>query len=439
MIALGDRIAEIRLFWPRSKGMVPGNLLSRVPKGGALVAPLFTSWGSAVLVIPHGCCRLGPENVVNLPGFALSDLHRLLDEWRKAYPSRSERAAATDAWNWRGWKDTIDAMGEKLWESLMGDVHESLVQLSLDREQDKAPPPVVIMPQAGIGLLPLHAAWRKDRATGKKFFFQDDFTVSYAFGGRALGVSQRRSCDRRARACTVRAVADPATENAPTLRFPGNEATEIARFFGPGASRILCGRDATAANVRDAIRDGTYVHFACHAEYNWNDPMRSRLLLAGKDSLCLAEIIRDAGGLSQAPLVSLSACETGLTDIDWAPDEYIGMPAGFLQAGASAVISSLWPVNDRSTALLMTHFYWCHLKCGMEPAQALWKAQAWLRTTRARCIREAVEDNVRAPVACSVDGERSLLELDRGDETAGEGATPYSHSYHWAGWTLTGC
>jgi len=95
--------------------------------------------------------------------------------------------------------------------------------------------------------------------------------------------------------------------------------------------------------------------------------------------LKLSDIINGAIDLETSQLVTLSACETGIVDIRLSPDEYIGLPAGFMQAGAPAVVSSLWRVDDRSTALLMERFYQNHLKEGMSLPAALREAQLWLR------------------------------------------------------------
>ncbi len=50
------------------------------------------------------------------------------------------------------------------------------------------------------------------------------------------------------------------------------------------------------------------------------------------------------------------------------PDEVIGLPAGFLMAGAPGVVGSLWPVNDISTAPLMERFYYFYCPKGRPPA-----------------------------------------------------------------------
>src|SRR6185295_12330838 len=68
------------------------------------------------------------------------------------------------------------------------------------------------------------------------------------------------------------------------------------------------------------------------------------------------------GRLASCRLVVLSACRTsvGPTRRDDAPQ---ALPFGFLYAGASSVISSLWAVDDASTRELMTEFY-RHLLAG---------------------------------------------------------------------------
>ena len=58
--------------------------------------------------------------------------------------------------------------------------------------------------------------------------------------------------------------------------------------------------------------------------------------------------------LEVARLVILSACETGIGfDPNRQGEEYLGLPAGFIVAGAMSVIGSLWSVPDLATALLM--------------------------------------------------------------------------------------
>jgi CHAT domain-containing protein len=75
-----------------------------------------------------------------------------------------------------------------------------------------------------------------------------------------------------------------------------------------------------------------------------------------------------------ADLVVLSACETGLGK-EISGEGLIGLTRGFMYAGASRVVASLWNVSDIATAHLMAEFYRSMEKDGLPPAAALRAAQ----------------------------------------------------------------
>ncbi len=119
-----------------------------------------------------------------------------------------------------------------------------------------------------------------------------------------------------------------------------------------------------------------------------NPMIRSGLILAGaqqvwatgkapenrEDGILTAYEISQIN-LSNTELVVLSACETGLGDIEGNEGVY-GLQRAFKIAGAKYLIMSLWKVNDLSTREFMTEFYRQWLDKGMTIPAAFRTAQA---------------------------------------------------------------
>jgi CHAT domain-containing protein len=123
------------------------------------------------------------------------------------------------------------------------------------------------------------------------------------------------------------------------------EARHVAARF---QTEPLIGKRATKVAVRSALATKDLVHLACHSFHHAWSPMQSGMLYAGRRVLTAEEII---GAGLQADLVVLSACESGLQT------EEQGLPTVFLEAGASAVLASLWFVDDEATGEFLLDFY----------------------------------------------------------------------------------
>jgi CHAT domain-containing protein/tetratricopeptide (TPR) repeat protein len=158
----------------------------------------------------------------------------------------------------------------------------------------------------------------------------------------------------------------------PDARTPRirDEIAAVAQRF-PEATTAL-DEAGTLALLREQAGAADILHLACHGHFRPDNPLFSSLQLA--DGWLT---VRDAAALDlRCGLVTLSACETGISQV--APgDELIGLARGFFAAGASALVVSLWTVDDASTAQLMAEFY-AHVAGGVGLAAALRRAQCSL-------------------------------------------------------------
>jgi hypothetical protein len=154
-----------------------------------------------------------------------------------------------------------------------------------------------------------------------------------------------------------------------------------ASGLAPPGFEARLGADATEASFRSDALDAALVHLACHAAAR-EPASQSALYLApsaNHDGLLLPHEIAD-GQLANA-LVFLSACQTGLGRPT--ADGVIGLGRAFLEAGALAVILSLWRVADAAAVDLAGHFYRAALGIDRPAADAATALQIAMLATRA--------------------------------------------------------
>ncbi len=175
----------------------------------------------------------------------------------------------------------------------------------------------------------------------------------------------------------------------PRLPFTRREATQLLALTPKNASFSAMDFQANRMTALDpALSQYRYVHFATHGLLDSERPGLSSLVLSMVDAQGKAQdgFLRanDIYNLKlPAELVVLSACQTGLGK-DVKGEGLVGLTRGFMYAGAARVVVSLWSVNDRATADLMTKFYEKMLKQGERPVAALraaqvemWKQRQW--------------------------------------------------------------
>jgi CHAT domain-containing protein len=166
------------------------------------------------------------------------------------------------------------------------------------------------------------------------------------------------------------------------LTFAGLELENLRKVVGD--SFVAADFDATRDRLQATdLSEFAILHFATHGFLDPKSPEKSGLMLSTVDREGGAREgfvgLRDVYNL-RAPveLVVLSACRTALGK-DVRGEGMIGLTRGFLYAGASSVVSSLWKVDDEATSELMRRFYDNMLRRGMTPAAALRAAQNSIR------------------------------------------------------------
>jgi len=311
-------------------------------------------------------------------------------------------------------------------EAMMAPIADVL--RTLDVEQ------VMLIPIGLLAALPLHAA--PYPAGGRRLALLDEWPVAFVPNVRSLDAAQQEQRRRAARPQLV-GVGNPQPGPRP-LRAAEPELEWISQHFDPQARQTLCGEAATRSELLRGIGAATHLHFACHGRFEPAEPLASRLELSGHDALTLGDVLLGEASLSRARLVVLSACESAASDMRDLPDELVGLPAGFLQAGVPGVVGTLWPVDDLSTALLMHCFYALHLGTeAMAPVQALGQAQRWLREVTAKELVDFFRAHRRRP-SFSLTFRRFEAAAAARFLPLPDADRPFAHPYYWAPFVMVG-
>ncbi|KAG1747616.1 TPR-like protein [Suillus lakei] len=103
--------------------------------------------------------------------------------------------------------------------------------------------------------------------------------------------------------------------------------------------------DATKLRALRALRENTWLHFACHGTQDHQEPFKSAFLMRDQPLSLLDITPMD---LSRHDFAFLSACDTAVGDFS-SPDEVIHL--------AACVVGTLWKVNDATVQRLVEVFY----------------------------------------------------------------------------------
>lgn len=245
--------------------------------------------------------------------------------------------------------------------------------------------------------------------------FQTDRPKLAAASGIAMGTSKQLDPD------------------LPQLTYVPNELDEVIKdpqvsgSHGPLPGKILLDDKFTERAMKRSLRSQTVVHIASHFVLTPGNDSLSYLLLGGKDHgsggfhLSLFDFKQDHDfRLDGTELVTLSACGTGAENKRDDGVVMEGMSEAVLDKKAKAVISTLWSVNDESTAAIMSRFY------------ELWIGPGG-KVTKAGALRKAELEMIEGRISSQ------SPESNRGLQVEGAVNKPrFSDPYYWAPFVLVG-
>jgi len=284
---------------------------------------------------------------------------------------------------------------------------------------------LILIPHRDLHRFPLHA------------LFDESFTIAYLPSAQVGLNIQNQNMMGEWHTKPLLNVDDPAIDGIEQMPYAQLESAIVRQLF-PNSTSIVQNQ-ATKLSVIENLNNNYLVfHFTGHGEYNSDQPENSRLGLANDDYLTAKEISHL--NLESYDLVTIAACETALTGNQTITTEYVGLVSAFLRAKVTCVLSSLWTVEEISTAWIIIRFYQ-FIHEGIAPAKALNQAQKWLRT---------VTNADLATWLCTLSTLPSLDPLikqdleQQADRIFEEYSTlelltsPYANPYYWAAFTLTG-
>ena len=186
------------------------------------------------------------------------------------------------------------------------------------------------------------------------------------------------------------------------------------------------GSDLTKETVQNALSDCAHVLYFGHVHYNPKSPIRSALLLnepaykdqslekPGSEGLAVRDLFKIQ--LHKPALATIIGCGSGKALISDS-DDILGIPSALMFAGASAIVSTLWPIDPDDGADFATAFY-----------HAIHKQQTSWKTGEKSVNQESGLKNC-VNLACAMHEAVKILR-QRGEKK--------NAVYHWAAFYLTG-
>jgi CHAT domain-containing protein len=219
---------------------------------------------------------------------------------------------------------------------------------------------------------------------------------------------------------------------------PVKSIADSLRLSSTLNATLIQGCDHKKEEAKFALNGAALFHYHGHAKFVRDSAMRSYLVLDGRGPTDASLQARQPAGESPSDrrlsaedifgctmaeggaLATLVGCRSGGADVS-AADDVLGLPMALHYAGATAVVSSLWRLEDEDGAAWAESFYGTLTKEREDLAERMREA----RTSQADAGGQKLVNLARA----MQQAVRKLRFDADGKETA---------PYHWAAYVLSG-
>jgi len=400
--------------------------------GDRIMAFIVTNEG---LIPPNPPLKGGNSEVKGVKVWQSSaeDREKLIDfikDYREAYENNKTE-----------WINNLNSCLNQLSEILPIDELLELIPKSCSR--------LILIPHWFLHIIPLHCLPLKD---GQFLYQRFSNGVGYIPSCQLLKLvklSQRENFTH------LFAIKNPTRKDLKPLLGANLEIERISQGFDAEKTIIigeLKASEQTLVNRRQELQASHCIHFSCHGKFDNKSPRDSALMLAdpegnlGKSAnLTLAEVFKKLD-LRECRLVTFSACESGIIEskADSISDEYVGLPSGFLFAGSSSVVSTLWTVDPLATTLFMAKFYHDLKRISIRDqgsiAIVLNHTQTWLRTLNSQKLAQTKNSQKFQQLLDRVfESKRDRRKFqDLLEAAVKREPYPFANPYYWTAFIATG-
>ena len=211
---------------------------------------------------------------------------------------------------------------------------------------------LIIVPQSCIFFAPFSSFIDKD-----KRLLSEQYQIQIIPSFHVLAISMQATRKKQIGASLF--IGNPATHLSP-LPSAEDEVKHLASLLD---AKPIIGREATRSKLMESLPAASIIHIAAHGHNESGDIFLAPAELSQQSNathstlsfelLTQSDILQCK--LSCARLVVLSCCHSGMGKLS--SEGVLGIARSFLGAGASAVMVTLWPIDDAFTLEFMKIFY----------------------------------------------------------------------------------